>query len=234
MCVWPPCKSVLTCKWSLMFHGLFIHKLSPEGQGAHQTTQLCIAYICVVSLIYSVTSLSVRRPAAVAMNTTIQHTVLLAPSGNCCSPFCYIQYMTVILKYCGFNPNCPMCLSAVQETPYKWVQQCSDLSWTYVSPNLCRKCILSFLNASENSFLSEWRRTSVFCNRPLREGRIVRPGTHYFHVMWAHVMLRAHLGYLTLNSGPHSHFCQSAYVTWSDVELWSAHMPARLLSGNTL
>ena len=35
--------------------------------------------------------------------------------------------------------------------------------------------------------------------------------------------------YLTLNSmGADSHFCHSAYVTWSRVELWSAHVPARL------
>jgi hypothetical protein len=61
----------------------------------------------------------------------------------------------------------------LQETPYKWVQQWSVLTWTYVSPNLCRKCIFSSLHAFEDSFLSEWRHTSVFCNRPLREGRIV-------------------------------------------------------------
>jgi len=28
--------------------------------------------------------------------------------------------------------------------------------------------------------------------------------------------------------GADSHFCHSAYVTWSHVELWSAHAPARL------
>ena len=28
--------------------------------------------------------------------------------------------------------------------------------------------------------------------------------------------------------GADSHFCHSAYVTWSHVELWSAHEPARL------
>jgi hypothetical protein len=60
--------------------------------------------------------------------------------------------------------------------------------------------------------------------------KTLKPGTHYPHVTWAHVMLRAQLGYLTLNSGAHSHFCHSAHVTWSDVELWSAHMPARLLN----
>ena len=27
--------------------------------------------------------------------------------------------------------------------------------------------------------------------------------------------------------GADSHFCHSAYVTWSNMELWSAHMPAR-------
>jgi hypothetical protein len=59
---------------------------------------------------------------------------------------------------------------------------------------------------------------------------ILRPRTHYPHVTWARVMLRLQLGYLTLNSGAHSHFCHSAYVTWSGVELWSVHMPARLLN----
>jgi hypothetical protein len=54
--------------------------------------------------------------------------------------------------------------------------------------------------------------------------------TYYPHATWAHVMLWLQLGYLTLNSGADSHFCHSAYVTWSDVELWSAHMPARLLN----
>jgi hypothetical protein len=58
----------------------------------------------------------------------------------------------------------------------------------------------------------------------------LRPKTHYLHVTWAHVMLRVQLGYLTLNSGAHSHFCHSAYVTWSDVDFWSAHMPARFLN----
>jgi hypothetical protein len=61
-------------------------------------------------------------------------------------------------------------------------------------------------------------------------GVFLKPGTHYPHVTWAHGMLRVQLGYVTLNSGAHSHFCHSAYVTWSDVELWSAHMPACLLN----
>jgi hypothetical protein len=61
-----------------------------------------------------------------------------------------------------------------------------------------------------------------------RTHEAAKPGTHYPHVTWAHVMLRVKLGYLTLNSGAHSRFCHSAYVTWSDLELWSAHMPARL------
>jgi hypothetical protein len=33
---------------------------------------------------------------------------------------------------------------------------------------------------------------------------------------------------LTLWYGADSHFCHSAYVTWSRVELWSAHVLARL------
>jgi hypothetical protein len=62
----------------------------------------------------------------------------------------------------------------------------------------------------------------------------VRPGTYYPHVTWAHVMLRMQLGcerrFNIEFYGADSHFCHSAYVTWSDVELWSAHMPARLLN----
>jgi hypothetical protein len=58
----------------------------------------------------------------------------------------------------------------------------------------------------------------------------LKMGIHYHHVAWAHVMLRVQLGYLTLNSGAYSRFCHSAYVTWSDLELWSTHMPARLLN----
>jgi hypothetical protein len=60
----------------------------------------------------------------------------------------------------------------------------------------------------------------------------VRPGTHYPHVTWAHVMLRVQLGFerrFDIESyGADSHFCHTAYVTWSHVELWSAHVPACL------
>jgi hypothetical protein len=66
-------------------------------------------------------------------------------------------------------------------------------------------------------------------NRILR----VRSGTHYPHVMWARVMLRVQLGCeRRINiefCGAFSHFCHSAYVTWSPVERWSAHVPARLI-----
>jgi hypothetical protein len=69
-----------------------------------------------------------------------------------------------------------------------------------------------------------WRGTLVgsHVSSPLKRG------TYYPHVTCAHVMLRVQLGYLTLNSGAHSHFCHSAYVTWSDVEHSSAHVSARL------
>jgi hypothetical protein len=60
----------------------------------------------------------------------------------------------------------------------------------------------------------------------------VRPGTHYLHVTWAHVMLRVQLGcerrFDIEFYGADSHFCHSVYVTWSHVELWSADVPARL------
>jgi hypothetical protein len=60
----------------------------------------------------------------------------------------------------------------------------------------------------------------------------LRPGTHYPHVTWAHVMLRVPLGcerrFDIELYGADSHFCHSAYVAWSHVELWSAHVPARL------
>ena len=58
------------------------------------------------------------------------------------------------------------------------------------------------------------------------------PGKHYPHITWAHVMLRVQLGcdrgFNIEFYGAHSHLCHSAYVTWSPVELWSAHAPARL------
>jgi hypothetical protein len=61
---------------------------------------------------------------------------------------------------------------------------------------------------------------------------IVRLGTHYPHVTWAHMMLRARLRcerrFNIEFYGADSHFCHSAYVTWSHVELWSAQVPARL------
>jgi hypothetical protein len=60
----------------------------------------------------------------------------------------------------------------------------------------------------------------------------VRPGTHYPHVTWAHVMLRVQLGcerqFNIELYGADSNFCHSAYVTWSRVEPWSAHVPSRL------
>jgi hypothetical protein len=46
-----------------------------------------------------------------------------------------------------------------------------------------------------------------------RTSQLLKPGTHYPHVTLAYVMLRVQLEYLTLNSGAHSHFCHSAYVT---------------------
>jgi len=54
---------------------------------------------------------------------------------------------------------------------------------------------------------------------------------HYPHVTWAHVMLSVRLGCDSRFNiefyGADSHFCHSAYVKWSRVELWSAHVPAR-------
>jgi hypothetical protein len=53
----------------------------------------------------------------------------------------------------------------------------------------------------------------------------LRPGTHYPHVTWAHVMLRLQLGcerrFAIEFYGADSPSCHSAYVTWS-------HVPARL------
>ena len=60
----------------------------------------------------------------------------------------------------------------------------------------------------------------------------LRQGTYYPHVTWAHVMLRVQLGcerrFNIEFYGADSHFCHSDYVTWSHVQLWSAHAPARL------
>jgi hypothetical protein len=60
----------------------------------------------------------------------------------------------------------------------------------------------------------------------------LRPGTHYRHVTWAHVMSRVQLECeRRLNTGLYgagSHFCHSPHVTWSHLEIWSAHVTARL------
>jgi hypothetical protein len=48
---------------------------------------------------------------------------------------------------------------------------------------------------------------------PLGLTQSLRPGTHYPHVTWTHVMLRVQLGYLTLNYGADSHFCQREHVS---------------------
>ena len=69
-------------------------------------------------------------------------------------------------------------------------------------------------------------------NDSTRFATSIRPGTHYPHVTWAHVMLRVQLGserrFNIEFCGADPHFCHCAYVTWSRVELWSAHVPARL------
>jgi hypothetical protein len=83
---------------------------------------------------------------------------------------------------------------------------------------------------SLNQFNEPTTTTTAVSMRFAEKCMCVKPGTHYPHVTWAHAMLRVQLEYLTLNYGAHTHFCHSAYVTWSDVELWSAHMPARLLN----
>ena len=60
----------------------------------------------------------------------------------------------------------------------------------------------------------------------------LKAGTHYPHVTWAHVILRVQLGCERRCNikfyDTDSLFCHYAYVTWSQVELWSAHAPARL------
>jgi hypothetical protein len=65
-----------------------------------------------------------------------------------------------------------------------------------------------------------------------RRVRGLQPGTHYPHVTWAHVMLCVQLGcerrFNIEFYGADWHVCHSAYVTWSRVQLWSAHVPARL------
>ena len=59
----------------------------------------------------------------------------------------------------------------------------------------------------------------------------VRPGTHYPHVTWAHVMLRVQLGcerrFTIEFYGTDSHFCHFAYVTWSHVQARLSHFCCR-------
>jgi hypothetical protein len=64
-----------------------------------------------------------------------------------------------------------------------------------------------------------------------KTAELLKPGTHYPHVTWAHVMLRVQLVYLTLNSGAHSHFCHSSYVTRSYVG-WRTHFVRQNVCAN--
>jgi hypothetical protein len=62
------------------------------------------------------------------------------------------------------------------------------------------------------------------------------PGTYYLHLTWAHVMLLVLLGYLTLNSGAHSHFCQLClrHVIWRGALVGShASTPLKFLLSHT-
>jgi hypothetical protein len=64
----------------------------------------------------------------------------------------------------------------------------------------------------------------------------VKPGTHYPHVTWARMMLRVQLGYLTLNSGAQSHFCQLClrHVIWRGALVGSrASTPLKFLLSHT-
>jgi len=57
-------------------------------------------------------------------------------------------------------------------------------------------------------------------------------GTSYPHITWANVMLHMQFGcerWFNIEFyGTDSHFCHSAYITWSHMELWPAHTPTRL------
>ena len=111
-----------------------------------------------------------------------------------------------------------------------------------VNPSRCRT-----LTGSHDHILDQWPKNCPknvaatsklsWCqkaNKPVTYSTRmnIRPGTHYPHVTWAHVMLRVQLGcerrFNIEFHGADSHFCHSAYVTWSHVELWSTHVPARL------
>jgi hypothetical protein len=98
----------------------------------------------------------------------------------------------------------------------------AEIYWSFEKP-------VTTARQTETSSPSEM---SVNFHPPTREGMYVRAGTHYLHVTWAHVMLRVQLGcerrFNIEFYDADSHFCHSAYVTWSNVELWSAHAPARL------
>jgi hypothetical protein len=76
-----------------------------------------------------------------------------------------------------------------------------------------------------NGYISTLRMSSLHTSQIVRVRLVfLRPGTHYPHFTWAHVMLRVQLGcerrFDIEFFGADSHFCHSAYVTWSHVELW--------------
>ena len=89
---------------------------------------------------------------------------------------------------------------------------------------------LTFLLIKLNKFLC-YHHLPVFIRESASSNSTLRPGTHYLHVTWAHVMLRVReeceRRFYIEFYGADWHFCHSAYVTWSHVKLWSAHVPAR-------
>jgi hypothetical protein len=87
-------------------------------------------------------------------------------------------------------------------------------------------CFIYFFNSMFHIFVSNVLAAVLLYQMSFRVG------TPYPHVTWAHVMLRVQSEcerWFNIEFyGPDSHLCHSGYVTWSHVELWSAHAPARL------
>jgi len=115
----------------------------------------------------------------------------------------------------------------VQNKPYVTL---FDLQWVIIFSTRSKSNSVFFIKLSICDFQVRLQFRCMLKNLILSV--TVRLGTHYPHVTWAHVMLQVQLRcerqFNIEFYGADSHFCHSAYVTWSHVELWSAHVPARL------
>jgi hypothetical protein len=103
---------------------------------------------------------------------------------------------------------------------------CQSITTDISSSQMCVTCvfkIISFLHPKNSHFYSARgvRPQPTLNHNSFARFEDQRPGTHYPHVTWAHVMLRLRLGcerrFNIALCCAYSHLCHSVYVTWSQL-----------------